>query len=273
MQCEGTLFAIAVAAVPHDKVYMDLLINGRHIRSLVTQTFDLSPTHDPAAFAISPPARALRVSSAPAPKHLRSGPEWCRIAPSVDRYSWLEHYAGMADDPGGLEAPFLLAFEHVPKKAYPNEAVFVTALVAGAGKADRSKLEAAALSSDGLYPSDPDRSADAKDLAVLWGMLRGTGAGGRAVAFLERSVEERDKAGSKPVLEALREAAIARGRVAVGETDEVVYAYATVHELAERVVAPPAITTRMGDDGEICLGDHGARVAIKYNVTRGTDLR
>ena len=44
----------------------------------------------------------------------------------------------VADDPGGLEPSFVLAFEHVPKKAYPNEAVFVTALVAGASKADRS---------------------------------------------------------------------------------------------------------------------------------------
>jgi len=33
----------------------------------------------------------------------------------------------VADDPGGLEPSFVLAFEHVPKKAYPNEAVFVTA--------------------------------------------------------------------------------------------------------------------------------------------------
>ena len=78
--------------------------------------------------------------------------EFCRIAPSVDRYSWLEHYVGMTDEPGGLEAPFLLAFEHVPKKTYASEAVFVTALVAGAAKADRSKLEAAAVCSDGLYP-------------------------------------------------------------------------------------------------------------------------
>ena len=29
VQCEGALFDIAVAAVPHDKVYMDPLINGR----------------------------------------------------------------------------------------------------------------------------------------------------------------------------------------------------------------------------------------------------
>ena len=166
--------------------------------------------------------------------------EFSRIAPNVDRYGWLEQYAGMSDDPGGLEAPFVLAFEHVPKKAYPNEAVFVTALVAGAGKADRSKLEAAALSSDGLYPSDADRSSDDKDKALTWGMLRGTGAGGRAAAFLERSVTERDKAGNKPVLVALREAAVERGRVADDEDDVVVCAYATAHELAERVIAPPA---------------------------------
>ena len=49
------------------------------------------------------------------------------------------------------------------------------------------------------------------------------------------------------MLEALREAAIARGRVAFGETDEVVYAYATVHELAERVVAPPAFYVYRAD--------------------------
>ena len=51
----------------------------------------------------------------------------------------------------------------LPKKAYPSEAVLVTTRVALAGRADRSKLEAAALSSDGLYPSDADRSADADD--------------------------------------------------------------------------------------------------------------
>ena len=62
--------------------------------------------------------------------------EVCRIAPSLQLAGALRQH--VADDPGGLEPSFVLAFEHVPKKAYPNEAVFVTALVAGASKADRS---------------------------------------------------------------------------------------------------------------------------------------
>ena len=116
----------------------------------------------------------------------------------------------------------------------------MTALIAGAAKADRSKLEAAALSDDGLHACQANRAADPKEEAITFGMLRGTGAGGRLVAWLERVIVERNDAGVKPVLLALRNAAVQRGRVAAAETDADMFAYATVHELAESVLTPPA---------------------------------
>ena len=150
----------------------------------------------------------------------------------------------MQDSPGGLEEPFLLAFAHVEKRAYASEALFVTALIAGAAKADRSKLEAAALSDGGLHACQANRAADEKEVAITFGMLRGTGAGGRMVAWLERVITERNDAGIKPVLVALREAApVRRGRVDAGETDDEMFAYATVHELAESVLTPPRCST------------------------------
>ena len=42
------------------------------------------------------------------------------------------------------------------------------------------------------------------------------------------------------MLVALRQAAVRRGRVDAGETDDEMFAYATVHELAESVLTPPA---------------------------------
>ena len=157
------------------------------------------------------------------------------IAGDMDRRSYLQWYFGMQDAPGGLEEPFLLAFAHVEKRAFASEALFVTALIAGAAKADRSKLEAAALGDGGLHACQANRAADSKEEAITFGMLRGTGAGGRMVAWLERGVTERNDAGVKPVLVALRQAAVRRGRVDAGETDEEMFAYATVHELAESV--------------------------------------
>ena len=106
------------------------------------------------------------------------------IAGDMDRRSYLQWYFGMQDAPGGLEEPFLLAFAHVEKRAYASEALFVTALVAGAAKADRSRLEAAALSDGGLHACQANRAADEKEVAITFGMLRGTGAGGRMVAWL-----------------------------------------------------------------------------------------
>ena len=162
------------------------------------------------------------------------------IAEDLDRRSYLQWYFGMQDAPGGLEEPFLLAFAHVEKRAYASEALFVTALVAGAAKADRSRLEAAALSDGGLHACQASRAADPKEKAITFGMLRGTGAGGRMVAWLERAITERNDAGNKPVLVALRQAAVRRGRVDAGETDVEMFAYAAVHELAESVLTPPA---------------------------------
>ena len=74
--------------------------------------------------------RSSTSSSAPGPEWNRTwasrhGSVVCRIAPSLQLAGALRQH--VADDPGGLEPSFVLAFEHVPKKAYPNEAVFVTA--------------------------------------------------------------------------------------------------------------------------------------------------
>ena len=162
------------------------------------------------------------------------------IAEDLDRRSYIQWYFGMQDSPGGLEEPFLLAFAHVEKRAFASEALFVTALIAGAAKADRSKLEAAALGDGGLHACQASRAADSKEEAITFGMLRGTGAGGHMVAWLERALTERNDAGVKPVLVALRQAAVRRGRVDAGETDDDMFAYATVHELAESVLTPPA---------------------------------
>ena len=110
------------------------------------------------------------------------------IAADMDRRSYLQWYLGMQDAPGGLEEPFLLAFAHVEKRAFASEALFVTALIAGAAKADRSKLEAAALSDGGLHACQASRAADPKEEAITYGMLRGTGAGGRMVALTNSTV-------------------------------------------------------------------------------------
>ena len=95
--------------------------------------------------------------------------EFAGIASDMDRRSFIQFYFGMQDKPGGLEGPFLLAFAHVEKRAYDSEALFVTALVAGAAKADRSKLEAAALSDDGLHACQASRAADPKEEAITFG--------------------------------------------------------------------------------------------------------
>ena len=47
-----------------------------------------------------------------------------------------------------------------------------TALIAGAAKVDRSKLEAAALSDGGLHACQANRAADEKEVAITYGMLR-----------------------------------------------------------------------------------------------------
>ena len=166
--------------------------------------------------------------------------EFAGIACDMDRRSFIQFYFGMQEAPGGLEEPFLLAFAHVEKRAYDSEALFVTALVAGAAKVDRSKLEAAALSDDGLHACQASRAADPKEKAITFGMLRGTGAGGRMIAWLERVIVDRNDAGHKPVLVALRNAAVQRGRVDAGDTDAEMFAHAAVQELAESVLTPPA---------------------------------
>ena len=162
------------------------------------------------------------------------------IAADMDRRSYIQWYFGMQDAPGGLEEPFLLAFAHVEKRAYASEALFVTALIAGAAKADRSKLEAAALRRrrPARVPGEQGRrlegGGDHLRHAARHGRRRTHGGVARA------RVTERNDAGDKPVLVALRQAAVRRGRVDAGETDDEMFAYATVHELAESVLTPPA---------------------------------
>ena len=78
------------------------------------------------------------------------------IAADLDRRSYIQWYFGMQDSPGGLEEAFLLAFAHVEKRAYPSEALFVTALIAGAWlqRAEGVRLSAerlAALPSEGRH--------------------------------------------------------------------------------------------------------------------------
>ena len=146
------------------------------------------------------------------------------IAADMDRRSYIQWYFGMQDAPGGLEEPFLLAFAHVEKRAYASEALFVTALIAGAAKADRSKLEAAALRRrrparvPGEQGRRPEGGGDHLRHAARHGRRRAHGGVARA------RVTERNDAGDKPVLVALRQAAVRRGRVDAGETDDEMFA-------------------------------------------------
>ena len=61
--------------------------------------------------------------------------EVARIAPDVDDKEWTSTYVGWTP----ASAVFEMAFEHVEKRPYPNEATFVTALIAGASRVDRCK--------------------------------------------------------------------------------------------------------------------------------------
>ena len=56
------------------------------------------------------------------------------------------------------------------------------------------------LSDGGLHACQASRAADEKEVAITFGMLRGTGAGGRLVAWLERVITERNDAGSTPAM-------------------------------------------------------------------------
>ena len=179
--------------------------------------------------------------------------EVSKIAPNVDDYGWPLFFFGMQGK-GGLEEPFLLAFEHLEKRKYPCEATFVTALIAAGAKVDRSKLDAAALSEDGLVrctgTSAAVQTKDKED-AVTYGKLRRCGASGRAVAWLERATaEDRHTTKSSPVLMHLFQVVKDRGRVAAACSDDEVWAYALVHDLANRIVTPPAFYTYHDAGGE-----------------------
>ena len=90
-------------------------------------------------------ASHVRLSNAELNKQLRA---WTGVEPDMGFASWQRGLqdrtiatAGWSTTPacGGRPGRSRAVFRaHVPKKAYPNEAVFVTALVAGASKADRS---------------------------------------------------------------------------------------------------------------------------------------
>ena len=126
--------------------------------------------------------------------------EVARIAPAVDDKKWSSTYVGWTP----ASVIFEMAFEHVEKCSYPDEATFVTALIAGASKVDRSKQEAAQLVEADLYKCKvmpTGRKTDSKEDAITWGLLRRCHAGLRAAAFLERGVtEDRHEAGPKPVI-------------------------------------------------------------------------
>ena len=74
------------------------------------------------------------------------------------------------------------------RQPHPDyEATFVTALIAGASKVDRSKQEAAQLVESDLCKCKvmaPGSKASSKEEAVTWGLLRRCPAGLRAAAFL-----------------------------------------------------------------------------------------
>ena len=165
------------------------------------------------------------------------------LSPNMDEYEWPLTFVAMQGD-GGYENVFLLAFEHLEKRKYACEATFVTALIEAAAKVDRSKLEAAALSEDGIVTCtsvSAGLQTEDKEDAVTWGKLRRCGAGGRAAAWLERAtVSDRHNAKSVPALKHIFRIVRERGRVDATETDDEAWAYALVHELSNRIVTPPA---------------------------------
>ena len=169
--------------------------------------------------------------------------EVAQIAHNVDLYQWPLHFMGMQGE-GGLEEAFLPAFEHLEKRKYPSEAVFVAALVAAGAKVDRSKLEKIALSENALVECvavGVAATTKSKEDAVTWGKLRRCGAGGRAMAWLERATcADRHNQKSSVVLTHLFQVLVDRGRVAAACADDEAWAFALVHELANRIVTPPA---------------------------------
>ena len=92
------------------------------------------------------------------------------LSPNMDEYEWPLTFVAMQGD-GGYENVFLLAFEHLEKRKYACEATFVTALIEAAAKVDRSKLEAAALSEDGIV------TCTSVSAGLQQVMLEGTGGG------------------------------------------------------------------------------------------------
>ena len=176
--------------------------------------------------------------------------EVAKIAPEVDDKEWTSTYFGWTP----ASAVFEMAFEHVEKKSYPDEATFVTALIAGASKVDRTKLDAAQLVEADLYKCKvmpAGRKTDSKEDAITWGLLRRCHAGLRAAAFLERGVtEDRHEAGPKPVIQFIFDAAVARDRIDSGETEVKKWAFALVHELSAKIVTPPSffVYTMVNDD-------------------------
>ena len=179
--------------------------------------------------------------------------EVAKIAHNVDDYQWPLHFCGMQGK-GGLEEAFLLAFEHLEKRKYSCEATFVTALIAAGAKVDRSKLDAAALDETALVEctgTSAQLQTKNKEDAVTWGKLRRCGAGGRAIAWLERATAaDRHNTKSSPALTHLFKLVQDRGRVDAACTDDEVWSYALVHELTNRVVTPPAFYTYHYAGGE-----------------------
>ena len=76
--------------------------------------------------------------------------EFARIAADgeLDDKEWTTTYFGWTAVSPILE----MAFEHVEKRPYVNEATFVTALITGASKVDRTELDAAKLVPGGGGP-------------------------------------------------------------------------------------------------------------------------
>ena len=176
--------------------------------------------------------------------------EVARIAPAVDDKKWSSTYVGWTP----ASAIFEMAFEHVEKCSYPDEATFVTALIAGASKVDRAKLDAAQLVEADFHKCKAMAAglkSSSKEDAVTWGLLRRCHAGLRAAAFLERGVtEDRHEAGPKPVIQFIFDAAVERGRIDASETEEKKWAFSLVHELSSKIVTPPAFFVYTMMDGD-----------------------
>ena len=174
--------------------------------------------------------------------------EVARIALDVDDKEWTATYVGWTP----ASAVFEMAFEHVEKKSYPDEATFVTALIAGASKVDRSKQEAAQLVEADLYKCKvmpTGRKTDSKEDAITWGLLRRCHAGLRAAAFLERGVnEDRHEAGPKPVIQFVFDAAVERGRIDSNESEDKKWAFSLARARALRQDRHAAGILRVHED-------------------------